>query len=273
MHTCEAASAGGLQFLSGAARVPRSRALHLPFARRAAAAAHPAPHHRSTDAGAIAPHLLTLTWHLGGACTREEQRNTHTIAHTPPSRAPRSSRSAPAPSAQKVYSLQTAASIVERVGPRLRPLSAKKQAEMAGAAGGPTPLAARLARAQQFVVENFLPLSFAVAIIIAFAAPAPGRAVVHVLVGGDIHIIEARAAPARARPRRAGWAGGRAGGAPARGSRQVTRPCRLASPPHRPPPLPPSLSSHRHHRPPATARHRPRSPSTWRSSSSSPGWR
>lgn len=40
-----------------------------------------------------------------------------------------------------------------------------------------------LSHCRNFVVENFLPVSFAVAIIIAMAAPAPGKAVVSVVVG------------------------------------------------------------------------------------------
>ncbi|KAL4859479.1 putative sodium/metabolite cotransporter BASS4 [Chlorella vulgaris] len=46
------------------------------------------------------------------------------------------------------------------------------------------------ARISKFIVTNFLPLSFLVAIIWALAWPAPGKACIEVTIGGDIHVIQ-----------------------------------------------------------------------------------
>lgn len=46
-------------------------------------------------------------------------------------------------------------------------------------------------RTKKFVIDNFLPLSFLVAIIWALAWPAPGKAVINVtIMDGEIHVIQ-----------------------------------------------------------------------------------
>ena len=50
----------------------------------------------------------------------------------------------------------------------------------------PSPWKDRIAKVKAFVVENWLPLIFAVAITIALAYPYPGQVVVSVVVLGDV---------------------------------------------------------------------------------------
>ncbi|KAL4439853.1 hypothetical protein ABPG75_002854 [Micractinium tetrahymenae] len=50
---------------------------------------------------------------------------------------------------------------------------------------------ARRRRVKKFVIDNFLPLAFAVAIIWALAWPVPGRAVISVtILNGEVHVIQ-----------------------------------------------------------------------------------
>ncbi|KAG2499005.1 hypothetical protein HYH03_003191 [Edaphochlamys debaryana] len=48
----------------------------------------------------------------------------------------------------------------------------------------------RLERAQTFVVENYLPIAFAVALTFALAYPVPGSFLVHIVVLDNVHIIQ-----------------------------------------------------------------------------------
>ncbi|GLC37781.1 hypothetical protein PLESTM_000647600 [Pleodorina starrii] len=48
----------------------------------------------------------------------------------------------------------------------------------------------RLEKIQAFVVENYLPIAFAVALTFALAYPVPGRFLVNIVVAGNVHIIQ-----------------------------------------------------------------------------------
>ncbi len=42
------------------------------------------------------------------------------------------------------------------------------------------------------MVENYLPIAFAVAVTFALAYPVPGRFLVNIVVAGNVHIIQVR---------------------------------------------------------------------------------
>ncbi|GIL70758.1 hypothetical protein Vretimale_3844 [Volvox reticuliferus] len=48
----------------------------------------------------------------------------------------------------------------------------------------------RLEKVQDFVVENYLPIAFAVALTFALAYPVPGRFLVNIVVAKNVHIIQ-----------------------------------------------------------------------------------
>ncbi|GIL46904.1 hypothetical protein Vafri_3772 [Volvox africanus] len=48
----------------------------------------------------------------------------------------------------------------------------------------------RLGKVQDFVVENYLPIAFAVALTFALAYPVPGRFLVNIVVAKNVHIIQ-----------------------------------------------------------------------------------
>jgi sodium/bile acid cotransporter 7 len=59
-----------------------------------------------------------------------------------------------------------------------------------GGAEGPRRAACSWARARAFVVAQFLPLCFLVAVVIALAWPAPGTAVLSVTVAGGVRLVQ-----------------------------------------------------------------------------------